>query len=243
MPNTQVLQVQAGNLPTGYCPASLQDLLNAFSAQQSVNLTTQAGSGLLQVGPNKPSDTTSAWLQVDSQGRAIRTYFFAQGAWLSQHPLPPGFGTVWFATIPNFSIFDGGDGNSLSDISGPMWETIGNGGKFPINIGNNGDNVNGVNTPGQSGGEAQHTLTTAELPANQLGLQSTLGDKYYGTTPDRGATGGPITAAGLGISLPANQSLVKALTDPLGGGGSHNNMPPWVACYILRRTARLFYAV
>ena len=28
----------------------------------------------------------------------------------------------WFAALPDFTVFDGGDANPISDISGPMWQ-------------------------------------------------------------------------------------------------------------------------
>src|SRR6185369_16638359 len=72
----------------------------------------------------KPTDTTQGWLQLDSQGRPVRLYYFAQGAWLSLHPLIPGMDQPFFGTLPNFTTYDGGDANAVSAISGPMWEVV-----------------------------------------------------------------------------------------------------------------------
>jgi len=235
MPNATVLQVQAGNLPQGYCPASLQDLLNNFSKVQTVTFQQSGGStnGFLQVGTAKPSDTSNPWQQLDSLGRPVRIYVFAQGAWLSLHPLVPGFTMIWTGALPDFTIFDGGDSNALSAISGPMWEVVSSlQDNFPVGAG-------GAYGVGATGGEAAHTLTSAELPALKLRLPFKGTDGFLGSTD---ALGDPMTGYGINDD-PTPKSRQLLTTEALGGGGSHNNLPPYLGVYFVRRTSRLFFAV
>lgn len=95
---------------------------------------------------------------------------------------------------------------------------------------------------GKTGGEASHTLTTAEMPshghnpANQAGYYGfiTNSQKAF-TVGDMGSQSGsgryyPYAAAAFDISR-------NTLTGTTGGGNSHNNMPPYLAVYVWKRTA------
>ena len=100
---------------------------------------------------------------------------------------------------------------------------------------------------GATGGEATHTLTAAEMPAHSHGI-STSGDHshyFYGSDNNNG----PLTE-GDGLDTEANLHYTKnvrfttssagAHTHTIsnsGGGAAHNNMPPYLVCYIWQRTA------
>lgn len=75
---------------------------------------------------------------------------------------------------------------------------------------------------GSTGGEAKHTLTIDEMPAHTHGL--------------------PTWAAGSGQQSLANNNPEGVnhnwvATDSTGGGQAHNNMPPYLAVYVWKRTA------
>lgn len=75
-------------------------------------------------------------------------------------------------------------------------------------------------TAGSTGGEAEHTLTVDEIPSHRHGY----------TAPSRNSGTEWIGEYGTGASQQLN-------SDYAGGGGAHNNMPPYVAVYLWRRTA------
>lgn len=83
--------------------------------------------------------------------------------------------------------------------------------KFPIGFAQGG----GAPAIGTYGGEATHVLTTAEMPAHNHALESTL-------------TGSSAThliwSAAFGNDTPAAYKTYDA-----GGGGAHNNIPPYGA--------------
>lgn len=90
---------------------------------------------------------------------------------------------------------------------------------------------------GATGGEAEHTLVKAELPAEQyrigqdmsaLGVQAT----WYLTYAN-----GPSPAGDAYAKIYNSPTGAWALTEPLGSGQAHNNMPPYLAVYIWKRTA------
>lgn len=87
---------------------------------------------------------------------------------------------------------------------------------------------------GSTGGEATHTLTVNEMPSHKHTINNlvfgdggigrdggTLQRGYYGT---HGANAAELYPGNYGISN-------------TGGGAAHNNMPPYLAVYVWRRTA------
>lgn len=78
-------------------------------------------------------------------------------------------------------------------------------------------------TLGGTGGEAAHSLLVGEIPAHNhsIGTSSFIVDLAL-----RG--GESVTSGGFGYVSSTNYT---------GGGGSHNNIQPYLTCYIWQRTA------
>lgn len=73
----------------------------------------------------------------------------------------------------------------------------------------------------ETGGAKTHTLTTAEIPAHSH-------DIYVGNT----GSGSPsVSASG------TNTSSGSGYITNTGGGGSHNNLQPYITVYFWKRTA------
>lgn len=226
------LPVQVGNLPSGFCPSTYQEMANGFGAVMSVILAQGTGVQIV-ASSTKPSDTTAVWLQLDSLGRPVRFYYFASGAWLSMHPMVPGATILWTTTLPDFTTFDGGDANPLSAISGPMWEEVtALRAAFPIGVGTLPSGT--VVAVGGTGGEEEVTLVRANLPSADLSVV---------TPVFKLKTGGDTGGGGQDIWTRNEGSTHTPETEEMGDDEPHNNMPPYVGVYFLRRTARLYYTV
>jgi microcystin-dependent protein len=125
-----------------------------------------------------------------------------------------------FAVIgTTFGIGDGVTTFNLPDLGGlvPVGST-GSGGSYPL---------------AATGGEATHTLTTAEMPAHthtDTGhLHSEVPALPNATTIGPGAPQ-PTAIPGVGSTGIGNASLTNT-----GGGGAHNNIQPYIALtYIIK---------
>jgi len=77
---------------------------------------------------------------------------------------------------------------------------------------------------GATGGEATHELSTAEMPLHRHGTAARSGADSLG--------------AWARIAYPTNSGTEATMyTDYQGSGNAHNNMPPYIAVYMWRRTA------
>lgn len=98
------------------------------------------------------------------------------------------------------------------------WEAYG-AGQFLLGVG-------GSYQAGNTGGEAEHTLTQGELPNVSVGVEVVFsgpsGSSVY-VASNTGTAGTPYNSADAGK------------TKPLGSGQAHNNMPPYIAVYRWRR--------
>lgn len=86
-----------------------------------------------------------------------------------------------------------------------------------------------------TGGEAAHTLTIDEMPAH--GHDSY--DYTAGFMAHKYAMSGTWVEGQILATKSSGEGVVWTHQNPpkTGGGGSHNNMPPYIAVYMFRRTA------
>jgi len=157
------------------------------------------------------------------------------------------------AIYPVGSIYMSVNAANPGTLFGGTWEQIT--GRFLLGTGHCGqnsdttfgniDSPDGWSAPsGTTGGEDFHTLNVGEMPAHShtpLGAED-WGIAEYRSVPNKsGIWSGPIqTGDGLMLGAVNDGNTYIALrsnTGNTGGGGRHNNMPPYFAVYIWRRTA------
>lgn len=130
---------------------------------------------------------------------------------------------------PVGSIYMSVNSTSPATLFGGIWERIE--GRFLLSA-----TVNSTAyLPGTTGGEAEHTLTTLEMPNHTHGQQIEVAG-YEGWST---RTASYMQYAG--YANPAERPSVVTSTSystlDNGGSQSHNNMPPYLAVHMWKRTA------
>lgn len=91
---------------------------------------------------------------------------------------------------------------------------------------------------GSTGGEASHTLTVSEMPSHTHGIETN--ETYTGGAAHTGwRLRMNSKAKGTAWDNPndAMPNLNQTWTIYTGGNAAHNNMPPYLAMYVWKRTA------
>lgn len=133
--------------------------------------------------------------------------------------MPIGYVFEW-ASVPEQSV-DLSTPEKVAQYFGyGTWAAFG-AGQFLLGVG-------GSYQAGNTGGEASHTLTRAELPNEKINVEVVFGGSsgasYY-AVQNTGMVGSPPNSAD------------SAFTKPLGSGQAHNNMPPYIVVYRWQRIA------
>lgn len=232
MPNALNLAVTPSALPAGFCLTSYQQLLNDFSSHQSVTFP-DTFKGVI-VSPTKPgvNDTDKVWQKVDALGRPIRLYAFAQGAWLSPHPVYPGMVNIWAAPLPAdiLSTFDEGNNAGLSPTSGVMWEEVVElRAKLPVGAGTLPSGT--VLAQGTNAGAETVLLTGAHVPPHTHGIPV--------TDVNQGAGNALLVDSQHRALVDTLQTLPSAEIND--ATASFSIIPPVYVVYFLRKTIRRWY--
>lgn len=235
MPNLTLITLTPPSLPVGYCPTNYQQLANDVISGTQANFNSSIGNSFFNYGPTTPALNNQVYPWLDENGN---WWIFQSGYWLRQHPIAAGSAErrIYVGTTTDLQTYDGGNTNSPSNWSGPMWEvdTLFEA-RFPVGAGTFAASgvvsVNGTTTSTAVAGEDKHTLVTAEMPKHSHTMtwdsQDTAGGNqlktlYYG--PD--------------ANVP--NDIVKNSGDA-GGDAAHNNLPPFYGVYFIKRTARVYY--
>ena len=122
-------------------------------------------------------------------------------------------------------IFSTSDENP-STIYGGTWVAWGKG-QVPVGVDTSDSDFNTVE---KTGGEKEHTLTVDEMPSHSH-IQTWNGNIMVG-----GGSGGESTN-GSYLNEGGNGTYPATLTNNVGNSHSHNNLQPYITCYMWKRTA------
>ena len=122
-------------------------------------------------------------------------------------------------------IFSTSDENP-STIYGGTWVAWGKG-QVPVGVDASDSDFNTVE---KTGGEKEHTLTVDEMPSHSH-IQTWNGNIMVG-----GGSGGEYTN-GSYLNEGGNGIYPATLTNNVGNSHSHNNLQPYITCYMWKRTA------
>lgn len=164
---------------------------------------------------NSPSFTgnpTAPTPSTSDNDTSIATTAFVQAA------ITAAITAAKLAMFPVNSILCNTSGTNPGTYIGGTWAAWG-AGRVPVGVNTSDSDFNAAE---KTGGEKTHKLTVAEMPSH------THTYNYVGTYADA-ASGDP---SNLRITAVAGGN-----TGSTGGDGYHNNLQPYITCYMWKRTA------
>lgn len=224
-------------LPAGYCFTNPQQFALDLVASMYGYIPGQYSTIIISESEPAVADRGKVWFKLEAGGAPTGiAFFYYNGNWVSPNREAAGSlaRRIFRGTPAQVWAYDGGDGtdpssNPPSEAGGAMWEvdtdfaarTILGVGTLPLS--------GTVVALGDTGGLDEVTLTTAQLPAH------THPPKSPSTSF---ITGGGTLVVGAGSTVAES---FETTTGETGGDDPHQNMPPYVAIYIIKRTARTMY--
>jgi len=155
-----------------------------------------------------------------------------------------GVNKAVLSAYPVGSIYMSVSSTNPGTLFGGTWERIT--GRFLLAAtdgGAAGGNGNASIAPGYTGGEATHTLSAAEMPAHNHQVLQASGNGN--SIVPNGLTNGARTIAAYHAGcgwIPTGSTYIgqkswEGDTNSKGSSSAHNNMPPYLAVYVWKRTA------
>ena len=125
------------------------------------------------------------------------------------------------AVYPVGSIYISVSGTSPNTLFGGTWERLKD--RFLLAAGN-------TYAAGATGGEAAHTLTVDEMPKHHHNL-------YVRGFDNSSSKEAIVNASYNYTSAQSNAGQAELIISSTGGSAAHNNLPPYLAVYMWKRTA------
>jgi len=239
-----LISLNFNGFPASYCwPGNPDDFAVDLYKYTSVSFSA-TGTVYYNMGDTEPpADRREfAWVRTGA-GTLDGLYYWNVnvGAWVKPHPIPASSDVrlIYVGSLSDLQTFDGGDTGPIGEASGPMWEVDPEfAAKFPVGVGtfqNAGTIAVGDSTTDKNvAGEDEHTLKLDEIPEHvhqiEFDRQDTSGGGQMNTVYN-GSDSGAIVNGVVKNSAPA------------GGSEPHNNLPPMIGVYFIKRTSRVYYRV
>lgn len=132
---------------------------------------------------------------------------------------------ILLQVYPVGSIYMSVNSTNPGTLFGGTWEAWGSG-RVPVGIDTTQTEFDAVE---KTGGAKTHTLTVNEMPSHRHSIypynddwNNSPGGQPYGTTYDGSST---------------KKTNSTYFTENTGDGAAHNNLQPFITCYIWKRTA------
>ena len=141
---------------------------------------------------------------------------------------------------PVGSIYMSVNSTNPASLFGGSWGAWGSG-RVPVGVNTSDSNFNSVE---KTGGASTHTLTTAQMPSHTHTQNAhSHGVRYKDFAGLTATSGGWIVLrrneSGDGYDGTDGDGAISttATNQNTGGGGAHNNLQPYITCYMWKRTA------
>lgn len=144
---------------------------------------------------------------------------FTAGTEIKASEMNAAFATIFDMMYPVGSIYMSATLSNASAVNNALpgtWQAWG-AGRVPVGVDTSQTEFDTVE---ETGGEKTHTLTIQEMPSHGHGI-STIG----GTALDSGYT------------YSSRGAMNRNFCDKEGGGQAHNNLQPYITCYMYKRVS------
>ena len=134
---------------------------------------------------------------------------------------------ISLAMYPVGSIYLSVSSTNPGTLFGGTWAAWGTG-RVPVGIDTGQTEFNTIE---KTGGAKTHTLTTAEMPAHNHSVQGGYdgaASHVHGYSHGHGM---------IGTAQSGNNGTYPINVGNSGSGGAHNNLQPYITCYMWKRTA------
>ena len=255
-----VINDNTPSLNTTYSSQKISQLLESFEIPENVLTTNDLSNSLTSGEPDKAltaqmgkqlndnkievdspiAFTTPSTRSLPSSGDHLNTLFgkmrkyfldLGESAFLDEKDIVD-------LIYPVGSIYMSVKSTSPATLFGGTWVRWGNG-RVPVGVDTSQKEFNSVE---KIGGEKTHRLTEDEMPAHQHFADNNDGEqKLTGNIGNMGFSDGSDEGAGncYGINWAYRSSRTDTgiKTAAAGGGDPHNNLQPYITCYMWKRTA------
>jgi len=242
MPNLTLITLTPPSLPTNYCPLSYQNLANDIIGGTQAVFNSTIGNSFFNFGPTFPSINNRIYPWLDENGQ---WWIFKGGFWVYKNPVTAAYERrIYVGTTTDLLSYDGGDGTAVAgDTFGPMWEVDTEfEARFPVGVGafvaSGAVAVMGKATSTAIVGEDQHTLSAPEIPSHTHSLGANGKPAVFWDSFVQEAGGDGNASFSFNGSVPETSTSTGGV---IGGGGAHNNLPPFYGVYFIKRTIRVYY--
>lgn len=217
---------------TGY---QVKDLANKIRTKADASsLASVATSGLYSDLTGKPTIPTvnNGTLTIQQNGTSVQTFTANQSTNTTANietiysvdvssTQPVDWTTILNKFHPVGSIYMSATLSTAAQVEaaiGGTWVAWG-AGRVPVGVDTNDADFD---TAEETGGEKTHTLTIQEMPSHSHDVRGNLKNQGSGTQfRELGREGG----------------TNNGTSEPAGGGQAHNNLQPYITCYMYKRTA------
>ena len=255
-----VINDNTPSLNTTYSSQKISQLLESFEIPENVLTTNDLSNSLTSGEPDKAltaqmgkqlnenkievdspiAFTTPSTRSLPSSGDHLNTLFgkmrkyfldLGESAFLDEKDIVD-------LIYPVGSIYMSVKSTSPATLFGGTWVRWGNG-RVPVGVDASQKEFNSVE---KIGGEKTHRLTEDEMPAHQHFADNNDGEeKLTGSIGNMGFSAGSDDGAGncygLNWAYRSSRTDTGIKTAAAGGGDPHNNLQPYITCYMWKRTA------
>lgn len=146
---------------------------------------------------------------------------FTPGTMIKASEMNQALATLFDMMYPVGSIYMSATMSTAAQVGaalGGTWQAWG-AGRVPVGVDTNDTDFD---TAEETGGEKTHTLTVQEMPSHNHDLVS---------------NGGPGSDYSMNWEPNLTRVYAQIYTKDTGGGDAHNNLQPYITCYMYKRTA------